>query len=230
MFDGGDLDCGSGLALLIREHMLEVPTGEILEVRSREATVRDDLPPWCRMTGHDYLGELPGTNCTRYFVRRGTRDGEQLAADKERAKDYEWRARARSRGPMRSTVYCRNFSFDVGQPASFEERDEHPSAVEYLIGALAGALVAGFRSEAARDGLEVDDIEITVRARLGNVLAILGLESGDPGLARVELRCFATTFADEPDVRAVWQRAVDRSPLAATLRKAAELDLKLVIV
>ncbi len=53
VFDGGDLDCGSGLVLLIRENMLPVPVGGVLEMRSRERTVRDDLPPWCRMSGHE---------------------------------------------------------------------------------------------------------------------------------------------------------------------------------
>ena len=53
VFDGGDLDCGSGLVLLIREHMQKVPVGGILEMRSLEPTVCDDLPPWCRMVGHD---------------------------------------------------------------------------------------------------------------------------------------------------------------------------------
>lgn len=229
-FDGGDLDCGSGLALLIREHMLAVPQGEVLEVKSREPTVRDDLPPWCQLTGHEYLGALEAQDGTRYFVRRGAQEDRELAEDKARAREYEWRARARSTGAMRSTVYCRNFSFDVGQPASFEEQDRHPSAVEYLLGALAGALATGFRTETARDGLEVDDIEISVRGKLDNVLALLGIEEGDPAVARIELKCFASTFDDEAKVRAAWQRTVERSPLAATLGKAVEIEWKLAIV
>ena len=56
VFDGGDLDCGSGLVLLIRESMQRVPPGGVLELRSREPSVRDDLPPWCRMVGHEFLG------------------------------------------------------------------------------------------------------------------------------------------------------------------------------
>lgn len=93
VFDGGDLDCGSGLILLIRENMLQVPVGGILEMRSREPTVADDLPPWCRMVGHLYLGSLEGDGCTRYFVRRGELAGaegsrlseeEALAEDKKR--------------------------------------------------------------------------------------------------------------------------------------------------
>jgi TusA-related sulfurtransferase len=72
MFDGGDLDCGSGLILLIRESMLDVPVGGILEMRSREPSVSDDLPPWCRMSGHEYLGKKAGNGYTRYFVRKGS--------------------------------------------------------------------------------------------------------------------------------------------------------------
>lgn|GEM_PF-247937 len=235
LFDGGDLDCGSGLVLLIRDNMQRVPEGGVLEMRSREPTVGGDLPPWCRMVGHEYLGALPGDGTTRYFVRRGAGDAARkesaaLDEDKARAKSYEWRARARSSGHLESTVYCRNFSFRVGQAASFEDQDEHPSAVEYLLGALAGALTTAFATECSRSGLELDDAEISIRARLANPLAHLGLEDGDPSVAAIELKCFASSLDDEERVRAAWQRTVERSPLAATLAKATELTIKLAIV
>src|SRR5881628_3798849 len=35
-FDGGDLDCGNGLLLLIRQHMDPLPRGGLLEFRSTE--------------------------------------------------------------------------------------------------------------------------------------------------------------------------------------------------
>ena len=39
VFDGGDLDCGSGLILLIRERMLQAPVGGVLEwMRNRGNT------------------------------------------------------------------------------------------------------------------------------------------------------------------------------------------------
>jgi len=233
MFDGGDLDCGSGLVLLLREHMLAVPVDGILEMRSREPTVGDDLPPWCRMTGHGYLGVIDGEGCKRYFIRRGqptAEEEEALDADKEKAKDYIWRARARSTGHLKSTVYFRNFSFDVGQPASFEEKDENPSAVEYLLTALAGALSTGFATECAKDGLEIDDIEISIKGKLENVLAHIGIDEGDPSFSSIELKCFASTMDNEDRVRAAWKRTLDRSPLAQTLKKAVELEAKLAIV
>jgi len=233
VFDGGDLDCGSGLILLIRENMMQTPVDGILEMRSREPTVADDLPPWCRMAGHEYLGKTDGKGFTRYFVRRGSgQEAEKIALerDKEEAKRYEWRLRARATGHLKSTIYARNFSFDMGQAASFEEKDAHPSALEYLFGALAGSLTTGFASGCARENLEVDDIELTLTGRLDNVLAHMGLEEGDPSIESIECKCFASTFDDEEKVRAVWQTTIDRSPIVATLKKSVNLQLKLAIV
>lgn len=52
-FDGGDLDCGNGLLLLIRQHIDPLPRGGLLEILSTESSVREDLPAWCRLTGND---------------------------------------------------------------------------------------------------------------------------------------------------------------------------------
>lgn len=235
VFDGGDLDCGSGLILLIREHMLKTRVDGILEMRSSEPTVADDLPPWCRMVGHDYLGSLQGEGYVRYFVRRRAgrepeAETEALARDKEEAKSFEWRARARSVGHQHSKVYARNFSFDVGQPVSFEEKDSYPSAIEYLLGAVAASLTSGFASDCARSGLDVDDIEISISARLHNVLAHLGVEEGDPSFRSIEVKCFASTFEDEAAVQAIWAGTVSRAPVVATLKKSVDLEIKLAIV
>ncbi len=43
-FDGGDLDCGNGLLLLIRKHIDPLPRGGLLEIRSTEISVDEDLP------------------------------------------------------------------------------------------------------------------------------------------------------------------------------------------
>ena len=237
VFDGGDLDCGSGLVLLIRQHMQQVPTGGVLELRSSEPTVTDDLPPWCRMVGHEYLGCLPGQapRQQRFFVRRGAGQAAQaeaaaLATDTERARGYEWRLRARSGGHLATKVYCRNFQWTLGQPASFEEKDAHPAAVEALLGALAGDLVTGFATACSQAGLEVDDIELTARGRLHDVMAHLGLSDGDPAFATIDVKLFVSTFAPADRVRAVWQETVRRSPLAATLARATNLTATIAVV
>ena len=38
-FDGGDLDCGSGLLLLIRKHIDPLIPGQLLEILSTESSV-----------------------------------------------------------------------------------------------------------------------------------------------------------------------------------------------
>lgn len=241
VFDGGDLDCGSGLVLMIREAMLRVGNGGVLEMKSSEPTVGDDLPPWCRMAGHEYLGKLPGEGAgvVRYFVRRAAHivgqaqavsEETALAEDKARAKEYVWRLRTRATGHQKATVYCRNFSWVLGQAASFEEKDAHPSAVEALLGALGGSLVTAYATQCARQGLVIDDIELTVSGTLHNILAHLGLEQGDPSFAQIEVKCYASTLDDEAQARAAFEDVVARSPLAATLKKALTLNIKFAVV
>lgn len=69
--DGGDLDCGNGLLLIIRKAIDPLEPGQVLEVRSREPSVEGDLPAWCRMVAHDFLGSAPGSRYTSYFIRKG---------------------------------------------------------------------------------------------------------------------------------------------------------------
>ena len=80
------------------------------------------------------------------------------------------------------------------------------------------------------DGLTLDDVELTVRGRLHDVLAHLGSEDGDPSLSDIDIACFVTTSANEGAVRAAWTRAVARCPVRATLRKAATITLKLSLL
>ncbi len=50
--DGGDMDCGSGLLLLITRAMRRLADGEVLGIRSAEQSVVTDLPVWAELVGH----------------------------------------------------------------------------------------------------------------------------------------------------------------------------------
>lgn len=235
VFDGGDMDCGSGLILLIRENMQKVPAGGVLELRSREATVTGELPPWCRMVGHQYLETIevdPGRRW-RHFVRRGVpkEDEEKaLADDKEQARNYQWRVRTRHTGNQEATIYARSFSWKLGQPASFEEKDSHPCALEAALGALLADLLNGFASRCLQQGKTVDELEGNLRATLHNVLAHLGIEDGDPSLETIHLSAFVTSPDPGEELRAVWAETLARSPLYQTLAKACEVETRLAII
>lgn len=70
-FDGGDLDCGNGLLLLIRRHIDPMRRGQLLEIRSSESTVEGDLPAWCRMTGNDLVSWTRQGAQRSYLVCKG---------------------------------------------------------------------------------------------------------------------------------------------------------------
>jgi TusA-related sulfurtransferase len=232
VIEGGDLDCGSGLLILIRQEMSPLQPGQVLEIRSREISVREDLPAWCRLAGHSYEGEalLAGRPDVAYFVTKGDPSASQeadLAEDLERAKSYEWVARVRWQGALQARVYARNHAFEVGQPASFAETDPALSAVEYLLGAFGACLVVGFAANASRRGVLVDDLEFSLRGKLQDPLVLIDGSDGSPALESIRGTLYVTANADYTTLREIWQTTLARSPLAATLGPVVNLDLKL---
>ncbi|MEN5082828.1 5-methyltetrahydropteroyltriglutamate--homocysteine methyltransferase [Bosea sp. TWI1241] len=70
-FDGGDLDCGNGLLLLIRKHIDPLPRGGLLEIRSTEISVDEDLPAWCRLTGNELVSWTKVKKQRSFLVCKG---------------------------------------------------------------------------------------------------------------------------------------------------------------
>ena len=70
-FDGGNLDCGSGLLLRIRRHIDPLPRGGLLELHSTESTVETDLPAWCRMTGNELIEVRREAERRSYLICKG---------------------------------------------------------------------------------------------------------------------------------------------------------------
>jgi 5-methyltetrahydropteroyltriglutamate--homocysteine methyltransferase len=79
-FDGGTLDCGNGLLLLIRRHIDPLPPGGLLEIRSAEPTVAEDLPAWCRMTQNALLSVVHSDSDSWSFLVR--KKGQTVEVDK----------------------------------------------------------------------------------------------------------------------------------------------------
>ena len=78
-FDGGDLDCGSGLLLLIRRHIDPMERGQILEIRSTEISVDEDLPAWCRLTGNELVSWTRHGKQRSFLVCKGALTNRQSA-------------------------------------------------------------------------------------------------------------------------------------------------------
>jgi TusA-related sulfurtransferase len=80
--DGGDLPFGGGLLALVRPALLAMTPGGVLALRSTSPGVRQDLPSWCRVERHEYLGcepDLDGRD--RHLIRRGSFGVPQATSD-----------------------------------------------------------------------------------------------------------------------------------------------------
>lgn len=78
-FDGGDLDCGSGLLLLIRKHIDKLVPGQLLEILSSESSVVEDLPAWCRLTSNELVSWTRSGKQASFLVSKGPFAGSTRA-------------------------------------------------------------------------------------------------------------------------------------------------------
>ena len=89
-YDGGDMDCGSGLLLAITTRMRGIEPGEVMLVHTNERSVLADLPAWARLAGHDLAHVQPTRHEPgpwRLWVRRG-RPRDSSAATVSPRPDY----------------------------------------------------------------------------------------------------------------------------------------------
>ena len=69
--DGGELPLGGGLLALVRPALDALDAGGMLAVLSRSDSVRADLPSWCRVERHEYLGvEKLSDGIDRHLIAR----------------------------------------------------------------------------------------------------------------------------------------------------------------
>lgn len=143
--------------------------------------------------------------------------------------EHVWAVRARRIDAQDLRVYVRNHAFGVGVQASLRESDAQPSAIEYLLGALAADLIRGFEVQAARRQVAVHAAEAKLSGSLENVLVHLGVvgETGHPGLAEVTGTFYVSADAEPSVLEEIWRATLERSPLYHTLSRCAVLSLRL---
>jgi len=148
---------------------------------------------------------------------------------KRDASNHSWSLRVEGVGERQAKVYSGKHAFSIGRQASFSDEDDHPSAVEYLLGALGGDLVSGFRSQAAKQGVQVDALELIVSGRLGNPLVSLGVvgAEGNPGFESISVTLYVSSDADEPTLQRIWSSTLAISPVVKTLERCVALVLEL---
>lgn len=64
--NGGPLGCGE-LLVLLHVKMRDLQAGQVMDVITHDPGAHEDLPAWCRMTGHTLLKEQDN----HFFIRKG---------------------------------------------------------------------------------------------------------------------------------------------------------------
>lgn len=234
VFDGGSMDCGSGLILLIRQNMLLVPTGGVLEIRSTEPTVETELPPWCRMVGHIHVQSIQvETGVWRHWVQRGIDDKSERAdfeSDKAKAQEFKWNLRARRTDGLKTTVYSRNFSWESGNSIDFDRSSEQTSSLEQFFGALLSDVINCLSIRCSRSQIVLDELEGTLNGTLNNSLAAAGVEEGDSSVKAIKIVVYVTSASPAAAIQREWDAALLDSAVYQTIVKACDIDSRIVLL
>jgi tRNA 2-thiouridine synthesizing protein A len=67
--DARGMSC-PGPLLEAKKAIGSVPVGQIIEVRSGDASTKNDLPKWAEKVGHEFLGAVSADGYERLFVKR----------------------------------------------------------------------------------------------------------------------------------------------------------------
>ncbi|RKS72988.1 tRNA 2-thiouridine synthesizing protein A [Actinomadura pelletieri DSM 43383] len=68
VIDGGDRSCVR-LLLELRGHIAGLAPGTVVHLIASDPVAPIDLPAWCHLTGHVYLGPVPGAEPPTYALR-----------------------------------------------------------------------------------------------------------------------------------------------------------------
>ncbi len=143
---------------------------------------------------------------------------------------HVWSVRVRAESRHASRVHARNHSFRVGPALSFEPKDELPSALEHLLGALAADLLGTLLTFARRRRVPIDASEIVLNCSLENPLVHLGVvgEEGWAGIGSIDGILYASTDAEPASLEALWAEVQLRAPVYNTLSRAASVNIRFV--
>ncbi|GAA4228411.1 hypothetical protein GCM10022254_18480 [Actinomadura meridiana] len=68
IIDGGDRSCVR-LLLELRGHIAGLAPGTVVHLIASDPVAPIDLPAWCHLTGHAYLGPVPDAPTPTYALR-----------------------------------------------------------------------------------------------------------------------------------------------------------------
>lgn len=142
-----------------------------------------------------------------------------------------WHVRVRIEGKERARVFVRKSSFETGPPLSFDNEYTGITTLEYVLGAIGADMVIGMQRLARLRRIEIDDIEAVIEGHLNNPLVFLGVvgEEGHPGLERIQVKMYVSSFHEKKEVETLWAEMLRTSPLVQTFMPALDFKIELKV-
>jgi len=69
--EGANMGLATGLLMLLREAIEPLSSGSVIAVRTTDESAAHDLPAWCRVTAHRFLGTQEQVGDPTYFLIKG---------------------------------------------------------------------------------------------------------------------------------------------------------------
>lgn len=119
---------------------------------------------------------------------------------------------AHRESPTRTAVEARDFDLTVDEPEEMGGDDEGANPLEYLLVGQAGCLNVTATQVAEDVGIEIDDLDIDIRADFSEA-AFAGHGEGRPGLRDFEVTMRVETDADDETVAEWTEQVEERCPV-----------------
>lgn len=115
-------------------------------------------------------------------------------------------------------VITRRFTFRGDHPPELLGGNTGPTAVETLLAALGACMAGTFAAQATARGVEIDDLEVDVQARI-DLNGFFGLADVSPGLSDVTLEFRVGCDADQTTLDEILAATRDHSPVHDSLTR-----------
>ncbi len=122
------------------------------------------------------------------------------------------RAQSRWKGRYRNDLAVREFSFTTAEPEKIGGRNEGPTPMEYVAGALNGCLGIVIEVVAKERGIALDDLKIE-SAGLVDQRGLFGTADVSPHFQSVDIAIALTTSAPNEQIEQLKRDTLKRCPV-----------------
>jgi len=119
----------------------------------------------------------------------------------------------------------KDFKFIIGEPEELLGNNQHPTPQDYLLGGLAGCMIVGFVTNAAKKGIKLDSVELQITGDL-NLRGFLNVDAEAPvGFDKINFNFDVQGSGTQQEYDEIISKVQRFSPNYRTISDAVELSV-----